>query len=134
MVVGFCGVLLFLFVPESYWDRTPVPKSRKQSKNGSKFSLFSFHRESHTEGHDVHADQDASNLDKENLEKKVTLGSMRGALPKRPTPAHRSTSSRHVGFAPEENKHISEDGAADHGSPVSEGATSPLTIGLPGKL
>lgn len=29
MVVGFCWVLLFLFVPETTWDRTPVPKSRR---------------------------------------------------------------------------------------------------------
>ena len=31
MVVGFCLVLMFLFVPETFWDRTPRPhvKSRK---------------------------------------------------------------------------------------------------------
>ena len=30
MVVGFCFVLMFLFVPETFWDRTPRPhKSRK---------------------------------------------------------------------------------------------------------
>lgn len=26
MVVGFCGVLLFFFVPETFWDRTPRPR------------------------------------------------------------------------------------------------------------
>jgi hypothetical protein len=31
MVVGFCGTLLFLFVPETFWDRAPVPRSRKPS-------------------------------------------------------------------------------------------------------
>lgn len=41
MVVGFCGVLLFFFVPETFWDRSPVPKSRKTSRNTSRFSLFS---------------------------------------------------------------------------------------------
>ena len=30
MVVGFCGCLLFFFVPETFWDRTPVP--HKSSK------------------------------------------------------------------------------------------------------
>ncbi len=29
MIVGFCFVLIFLFVPETFWDRTPRPKSRK---------------------------------------------------------------------------------------------------------
>lgn len=28
MVVGFCFVLMFLFVPETFWDRTPRPRSR----------------------------------------------------------------------------------------------------------
>jgi hypothetical protein len=134
MVVGFCGVLLFLFVPESYWDRTPVPKSRKHSKNASRFSIFSFHRESHTEHNDRHADQQSSNPDHANLEKTATFGSEKGTPPKRPGPTHRSTSTRHVGFAPEENKQVSDDGAADHSNPVSESATNPLTIGVPGKL
>ncbi|KAI8195630.1 hypothetical protein KHU50_010734 [Colletotrichum sp. SAR 10_65] len=35
MVVALCGVLLFLFVPETFWDRTPVPKSRKPSRRPS---------------------------------------------------------------------------------------------------
>ncbi|KAH7160485.1 major facilitator superfamily domain-containing protein [Dactylonectria estremocensis] len=31
MVVAFCFVLLFLFVPESFWDRTPHPNKSKGS-------------------------------------------------------------------------------------------------------
>ncbi|KAI0487662.1 major facilitator superfamily domain-containing protein [Xylaria cf. heliscus] len=39
IVVGFCGVLLFFFVPETFWDRTPIPKSaRRVSKRPSFFS------------------------------------------------------------------------------------------------
>ncbi|KAI1741908.1 major facilitator superfamily domain-containing protein [Xylaria scruposa] len=39
IVVGFCGVLLFFFVPETFWDRTPIPKSaRKVTKRPSFFS------------------------------------------------------------------------------------------------
>ena len=35
IVVGFSGFLLFLFVPETFWDRAPVPrKSRKGSRPG----------------------------------------------------------------------------------------------------
>ena len=29
IIAGFGGVLLFLFVPETFWDRTPRPKSRR---------------------------------------------------------------------------------------------------------
>lgn len=28
IVVGFCFILIFFFVPETFWDRTPVPKER----------------------------------------------------------------------------------------------------------
>ncbi|CZT04608.1 related to HOL1 protein [Rhynchosporium graminicola] len=49
MVVGFCGILLFLFVPETFWDRSPVPKSRKTSRSTSKFSMFAGMRSTKTE-------------------------------------------------------------------------------------
>ena len=29
IVVGFCAILLFFFVPETFWDRTPRPKSKR---------------------------------------------------------------------------------------------------------
>ena len=35
VVVAFGFFTLFLFVPETFWDRTPRPKSRKQSRNRS---------------------------------------------------------------------------------------------------
>jgi MFS family permease len=35
IVVGFCWFLLFFFVPETFWDRTPRPKSRTASKRPS---------------------------------------------------------------------------------------------------
>ncbi|KAI8632664.1 MFS general substrate transporter [Xylariaceae sp. FL1651] len=39
IVVGFCGILLFFFVPETFWDRSPIPKSsRRVSKRPSFFS------------------------------------------------------------------------------------------------
>ncbi|KAI9841303.1 MAG: hypothetical protein M1837_000789 [Sclerophora amabilis] len=33
IVVGFCFVLLFFFVPETFWDRTPRPKLRTTSSD-----------------------------------------------------------------------------------------------------
>lgn len=42
MVVAFCGVLLFLFVPETFWDRKPIPKAaRKGSHRPSFFRRYS---------------------------------------------------------------------------------------------
>lgn len=31
-MVAFCGFLLFFFVPETFWDRAPVPRKSKKSK------------------------------------------------------------------------------------------------------
>lgn len=134
MVVGFCGILLFLFVPESYWDRTPVPKSRKQSKNGSRFSLFSYHRESHKEEKASAAGTSEVNNDHVNLKKEASPGTANGIALKRPALARRQTTNRvlHVGFAPQEpSSGHGEDGAADDASPISDGATSPLGIESP---
>ncbi len=43
IVGGFCTVLLFLFVPETFWDRTPRPhhirKRQRQDLNRSQFSF-----------------------------------------------------------------------------------------------
>lgn len=36
MVVAFGFVTLFFFVPETFWDRTPRPKSRRQSRRRSR--------------------------------------------------------------------------------------------------
>lgn len=35
MIIGLSAVLLFLFVPETFWDRTPQPKQRVPSKRPS---------------------------------------------------------------------------------------------------
>ena len=35
IVVGFGGIVLFLFVPETFWDRTPRPKSRRPTMRRS---------------------------------------------------------------------------------------------------
>ncbi|KAI9848337.1 MAG: hypothetical protein M1838_000553 [Thelocarpon superellum] len=36
MVVALCFVLLFLFVPETFWDRTPRPKHRHSGAGGAR--------------------------------------------------------------------------------------------------
>ncbi len=39
-MVGFSGLLLFLFVPETFWDRTPRPKSRRPTGHRTFSNLF----------------------------------------------------------------------------------------------
>ena len=42
MIVGFCFVLMFLFVPETFWDRTPRAHSKKKRTGfGSLSRIFS---------------------------------------------------------------------------------------------
>jgi hypothetical protein len=40
ITVGFGGLLLFLFVPETFWDRTPRPKSRRPTVKRSFSNLL----------------------------------------------------------------------------------------------
>ncbi|KAI1087381.1 MFS general substrate transporter [Rostrohypoxylon terebratum] len=44
IVVAFCGSLLFFFVPETFWDRSPIPRSRR-TKRPSLFSRRSSARQ-----------------------------------------------------------------------------------------
>jgi len=56
IIVGFGGTLLFFFVPETFWDRTPRPHKRRGSKTPSRVqshvSLHNiFRRHDHHDGH-----------------------------------------------------------------------------------
>ena len=46
MIAGFCWGLLFFFVPETFWDRTPTPRSKKGSKRSSISKISIFHKPS----------------------------------------------------------------------------------------
>jgi hypothetical protein len=61
IVVGFCWVLLFLFVPETFWDRTPRPKHRRGSQDRP--SLFGLRKLSHTQSHPLTRAGDSSTND-----------------------------------------------------------------------
>ena len=133
MVVGFCGTLLFLFVPESFWDRTPIPRVRKQSRNGSRFSIFS-RRNSHAVPKDVSPNLGDGNEKHTDLEKPATDDAANGTLsPDRPLNVRKSTTrTLHVGFVSAEHQeetkrgNAGEDGAGDDHSLASTGATCAL--------
>ncbi|KAI1501678.1 major facilitator superfamily domain-containing protein [Biscogniauxia marginata] len=46
IVVALCGGLLFLFVPETFWDRSPTPRSRRNPKRPYLFTRRSSARQS----------------------------------------------------------------------------------------
>jgi hypothetical protein len=129
-VVGFCGILLFLFVPETFWDRTPIPKSRRSTKNHSRPSLFDLRKRS------SYAPHNAAIADK--VDGSVEEKPQNGSLPVRPAPAHHSASavsrSLHVGFVPNndetvpnESNNDHSDGSLEHPSTsLSSTAISPL--------
>ena len=135
MVVGFCWVLLFLFVPETFWDRTPRPKSRHTSKNNSGLSVFRQRLASHVShymhphpkslpaSHQVDGSSDAP------LEKTSTSRSTAESVLRRPSQVHRPARSLHVGFASEDHewneKSDSRESYNGHASP-SNGQVGPI--------
>lgn len=105
MVVGLCGGLLFLFVPESFWDRSPVPKSRGLSKASGGFSRYFFQKFSASpEKSSPDQEKDASEDSKS--EKDIFASYSGEDLPQRPDLASQRHSSRglHVGFAGQKNE------------------------------
>lgn len=92
MVVGLCFVLMFLFVPETFWDRTPHPHAK------SRFASISniFHQNQHERKSNVDIGGDASSDTK-----KLAVGnSAIAAGSGQPTIAQRRKETNlHVGFA-----------------------------------
>lgn len=65
MVVGFGGCLLFLFVPETFWDRAPKPHKHKSQRPrmASNMSMGSLWRQRHAEDRRGDAGEEEKNLD-----------------------------------------------------------------------
>lgn len=86
MVVGLCSALLFFFVPETFWDRTPRPsiKSRK-STIASISNLFQ---------HSSHGEKDKSDIAVDGPSDMRKLAIENSALAER----RQARNSQHVGF------------------------------------
>jgi len=82
MIVGLCWILLFLFVPETFWERHPRPHSRQGSKRSSVSGFTIFRRR-------------VSNLPSKDVSSQVD-GSQSPAMIEKSTPAKME---KHVGFA-----------------------------------
>ncbi|KAH6671849.1 major facilitator superfamily domain-containing protein [Halenospora varia] len=97
MVVGFCGILLFLFVPESFWDRTPRAKIRKGTRNTSKLSLFSSKKSVPPNSSRASQSQPGGSKEDNELES-VTSKSTAASAPQRPPIVTRLSRGARVGF------------------------------------
>ena len=100
MEVGFCFFLMFLFVPETFWDRTPRPRSKSRRTalaNISKIFSHDSHHEPQDEKQAVYTGGDGS-LD---MRKLATGNSASAAEIGRATIAERRMQkhTHHVGFA-----------------------------------
>ncbi len=123
MVVGFCGVLLFFFVPESFWDRSPVPKIRHTSKNTSRLSFLSAFR-SQKPAPDTRLDKQADGV-LDNINEEKAMPPTTSNRPTRPAIIHRPSTTRnlHVGFAKYEHEN-------SQGNKDSEDSTTPADMGV----
>ncbi|KAF1983816.1 hypothetical protein K402DRAFT_406541 [Aulographum hederae CBS 113979] len=63
IVVGFCSILLFLFVPETFWDRTPRPRKMLRKAESMQNSFINVGKYFRGEKH--HAKDGRANIDED---------------------------------------------------------------------
>lgn len=49
MIVAFCFVMVFFFVPETFWDRTPRPQKKTRKTAFPSISQIFHHPQHHDE-------------------------------------------------------------------------------------
>ncbi|KAI0602523.1 major facilitator superfamily domain-containing protein [Biscogniauxia sp. FL1348] len=138
IVVAFCGFLLFLFVPETFWDRSPVPKSRQHPKRPGLFNRISSARQSvHTPSHITNGGgvtAATEKLDPDEARIKSTVDQDEATKPQNQT----RTKKAHVGFAPDvdkeatlgsENESDGTDSKSPKGTSAAGGNDDPPTAG-----
>ncbi|KAI0431781.1 major facilitator superfamily domain-containing protein [Xylaria sp. FL1042] len=117
IVVGFCGTLLFFFVPETFWDRTPIPKSSRRVVKRSSFFSRRSTKQAIPRLSEVGEITTVPNEDVKPTEEGQYV--------------ERAAQQRHVGFAPEEEKHPhpeTKDGEDDSTLPAPEAVHSALSL------
>ncbi|KAH8601673.1 major facilitator superfamily domain-containing protein [Bisporella sp. PMI_857] len=102
ITAGFCAILLFLFVPETFWDRTPSPRGKYTSKHSS-WSGFTLFRKR------------LSSLPNKDLPKQMDGTEQSNGISPYQTPVR----SLHVGFAP---------GTIDDDLEKRDGEPGPLSV------
>jgi hypothetical protein len=139
-------VLLFLFVPETFWDRTPRPRSRHPSTSNSRLSLFRQRIASHVSSH-LHPQSESAPVPHQvdgSGDAPSRMGSTAEPALRRPSEVHRNRGLR-VGFATEEHGsndksyvHQNLDGHASppngHADAITPSEMIPATTAAAGKV
>jgi len=106
MVVGFCFVLMFFFVPETFWDRTPRPHAKTRRTGLVNLSKIFSHNQLEEKA-EVSTGGDGS-MDMRKLAiGNAALGTGHATIAER----RQQKNAQHVGFA---------DPAQDHSEPKNE--------------
>ena len=99
IVVAACVVLLFFMVPETFWDRTPMPKSKKTSRRPSFMRRRSSRGVSTVTLPRLSMQRSAVNVT-DGANAPTTPGAEDHARPVSPGAAQRAGRNTHIGFAP----------------------------------
>ena len=117
MVVAFCFVLMFFFVPETFWDRTPRAHKTRRQPFPSVSAIF---RHSHEKKSKTEVEVDGP----ADMRKTATSTSANATVLEPGTIAERRRQKllqHHVGFA--DQGHLSEDGIVLNDNVVSSGTS-----------
>ncbi|KAI0162152.1 major facilitator superfamily domain-containing protein [Xylariaceae sp. FL1272] len=132
IVVAFCGILLFFFVPETFWDRNPIPRPRKVAKRPSFFSRRSTERNFvPLKSKSVDETKAKPELPAESSEATKTSEQQHDEE-KLPADKVHKTPGLHVGFAPNVEDHPTEEEKRKQGESAGDSieiATGPATPG-----
>ena len=100
IVVGFCFVTMFFFVPETFWDRMPRPPKRTQSRKSTFTSLSDFfNHHDHRQGE---KSATLSGAGDDSNTRKLTIGntaSTAGEVPATIAERRLQKKKHHVGFS-----------------------------------
>ena len=118
MVVGFCFVLVFLFVPETFWDRTPRPHAKSK-----RHPLASLSKIFHHGDHDKKSTADLGG-DEALDARKLAIGNS-GTIAQR----RHEKNTHHVGFARDPPSATGGDDIVAEADNMSQHETTAVQIG-----
>ncbi|KAL7621253.1 hypothetical protein AAE478_008570 [Parahypoxylon ruwenzoriense] len=126
MVVAVCGILLFFLVPETFWDRSPIPRPRRHVKRPSLFSRRSSARQApESRANDGATGKPAMNVDKEKTEESHDEAA--------PQTTQRRYKKVHVGFASGPKTDSTPDPGHTHNPPIATSTEETSTVRLSNK-
>ncbi|KAL6713509.1 hypothetical protein ACLMJK_008974 [Lecanora helva] len=115
MIVGFCFVLMFLFVPETFWDRTPRPHPKKKKTGLGNLSRIFSHSQTGEKGPLTTGGDSSMDMRRLAIGNSAT-GHGHRTIAERRQQKH----AHHVGFVDEAQKDDEKDEDLNHLGPSSQ--------------